>query len=323
MNKRALISVYDKTGIVEFTKEILKYHFEIISTSGTAKLLQENNIKIRTIEEITNFPEILNGRVKTLHPFIFAGILADKKKDEHLNQSKQLGFELFDLVVVNLYPFKETVKKENCNLEEAIEQIDIGGVSLIRAAAKNFKNVQVLVNPGQYQIYLNSLNNGKLDELSAKLASDAFKYVSDYDVEIAKYFDNLAGEKLKSNDSLNIHLTLSNELRYGENPHQKAKIYHNDYNSFYDIFEQIHGKELSYNNILDIDAAFNLINEFQEPACAVVKHTNPCGVAVDNNITQAYLKALSTDNVSAFGGIIIINREIDINTAEEIDKIFT
>lgn len=316
--KRALISVYDKNGILEFAKELVKRDFEIISTSGTAKLLRENNIKIKTIEELTESPEVLGGRVKSLHPLIFAGLLADRFNPEHKKQVSEFNFKLFDLLVVSLYPFKETIQKEDCTIPEAIEQIDIGGVSLIRAAAKNYSNVSVLVNPEQYKGYLSSLDSGKNNNL--ELASHAFSYISEYDSHIAGYF-----KKISSDPSgvFSFYYKSTNQLRYGENPHQKAEIFNVGKTGFEDIFEKLHGKELSYINILDIDAAYNLINEFDEPSCAIFKHTNPSGVASDNNLTNAYLKALACDNVSRFGGIIILNRKLDIETASEIDKIFT
>jgi phosphoribosylaminoimidazolecarboxamide formyltransferase/IMP cyclohydrolase len=319
--KRALISVYDKTGILDFAKQLIKHEFEIISTSGTAKLLKDNGIKIKTVEEITKSPEILNGRVKTLHPLVFAGLLADKHNDEHLKQVKKFGFELFDLLVVSLYPFADTVKNENCTMPEAIEQIDIGGVSLIRAAAKNYNSVSVIVSPSQYPEYTEALSGDAVtEEFNLKLSAKAFRYIAEYDECIAGYFE----QKINPGAApFNIHLGSSRELRYGENPHQKARLYYNKGNSFYDIFKQLHGKDLSYINILDIDASFNLINEFDEPGCAIIKHTNPSGVATDKDITNAYLKALACDNVSRFGGIIVVNRTMDLTTAQEIDKIKT
>jgi phosphoribosylaminoimidazolecarboxamide formyltransferase/IMP cyclohydrolase len=321
--KRALISVHNKERIVEFAAQLIQKDFEIISTSGTARLLKENNIKIKTIEELTSSPEILNGRVKTLHPVVFAGILADRNNAGHLKEIKDFGIEPFDLIVVNLYPFAETIKKKETTIRDAIEQIDIGGVSLIRAAAKNFQNVSVLTSPSQYNEYLSSIDGKILSEYNSKLASEAFRYITEYDTVISNYFNKLTNSGEGKSTALNISYAYSNELRYGENPHQKARLYYNDDNNFYEIFEHLHGKELSYINILDIDAAYGLINEFEEPACAVIKHTNPCGVAIDPVPMNAYLKALSTDNVSRFGGIIIFNSKLDLKASEEIDKIFT
>ena len=315
--KRALISVYDKTGIVEFAAELAKRGYEIISTSGTAKLLKENNIKIRTIEELTKSPEVLGGRVKTLHPFVFAGLLADRGNSSHLKQVEEFGFELFDLIAVNLYPFSETVNKEGCTIPEAIEQIDIGGVSLIRAAAKNFTNVSVLIEPEQYAEFLTAEIN---TDVNMKYASRAFQYISDYDIAITDYFHKISSDK---SGVLSYDYKSSWKLRYGENPHQPGTLYNTGSNSFEDIFEKLHGKELSYINILDIDAAYNLINEFDEPGCAIIKHTSPCGAACADSVTEAYKKAFASDTASPFGGIVIVNRNLDLETASEIDKIFT
>ena len=315
--KRALISVYDKTGIVELAAELAKRDYEIISTSGTAKLLRKNNIKLRTIEELTKSPEVLGGRVKTLHPFVFAGLLADKNNTEHLKQVDEFGFELFDLVVVNLYPFSETISKEGCTVPEAIEQIDIGGVSLIRAAAKNFTNVCVLVEPGQYEGFLKTEIN---PDVNMKYASIAFQYISDYDIDISDYFHRISQD---NSGTLSYNYESSWKLRYGENPHQPGTLYNTGSNSFEDIFEKLHGKELSYINILDIDAAYHLINEFDQPGCAIIKHTSPCGAACADSVSDAYKKAFAADTVSPFGGIVILNRKLDLETASEIDKIFT
>ncbi|MEO8514588.1 MAG: bifunctional phosphoribosylaminoimidazolecarboxamide formyltransferase/IMP cyclohydrolase [Ignavibacteria bacterium] len=316
--KRALISVYDKTGVVDFAKELVNLGFEIVSTSGTAKLLKDSGISIKTVEEITKAPEVLGGRVKTLQHLIFAGILADKTNPDHLNEVKTHNFELFDLVCVSLYPFKQTISKPGCTEAEAIEQIDIGGVSLIRAAAKNFSSVSVLVDPYQYEIYIESLKSSK--DINKLLAADAFEYIASYDISIANYFRRISGQK---SGIFDIYFSGYEELRYGENPHQRSMLYNVGEKGFSEIFEKLHGKELSYINIIDIDAAYGLINEFTEPACAILKHTNPCGVAIGNDIKDAYIKAFSTDTVSPFGGIVIVNRKLDLSCAEEIDKIFT
>lgn len=319
--KRALISVYDKTNIVDFAGELVSRGFEIISTSGTAKLLTENGINIKTIEEITKSPEILNGRVKTLHPVVFAGLLADKGNTLHVEQMNDFKMEFIDLLVVNLYPFADTIRKQDCTVDEAIEQIDIGGVSLIRAAAKNYKSVSVIVNPHQYKNYLSGLNEKRINtNFNLCLAAEAFNYIAYYDVEITNYFSRLTNEH---SGLFTIPYKSSVELRYGENPHQHGTLLNTGEYGFDEIFEKLHGKDLSYINLLDIDASYNLINEFDEPACAIIKHTNPSGVACDKNIKDAYLKALACDNVSRFGGIIIVNREMDIETAQEIDKIKT
>jgi phosphoribosylaminoimidazolecarboxamide formyltransferase / IMP cyclohydrolase len=296
----------------------VKLGYEIVSTSGTANLLKSSGIKLKTIEEITKAPEVLGGRVKTLQHLIFAGILADKSNSSHIAEVEKFGFELFDLVAVSLYPFSETISKDNCSVDEAIEQIDIGGVSLIRAAAKNYSSVSVIVNPGQYNNYLDALKNNK--NINLQLASEAFSYIAWYDVEISNYFKKLAGENSGRFliDYKNVH-----SLRYGENPHMKAELYDIGSPSFSERFEKLHGKELSYINILDIDADYHLIKEFDEPTCVIVKHTNPCGAASAENIFEAYKKAFACDTVSPFGGIVIVNRELDLKTAMEMDKIFT
>jgi phosphoribosylaminoimidazolecarboxamide formyltransferase/IMP cyclohydrolase len=324
--RRALISVYDKEGITDLAKTLEAYGIEIISTGGTHKLLKENNINAISAEDITGFPEILNGRVKTLHPVIFAGILADRNNSSHSDEIAEHKIKPIDLVIVNLYPFKETVSKENITVQEAIEQIDIGGVSLIRAAAKNFKNVCVLTGPGQYNEFkqiLESTKNNIPSEYSERLALNAFRVTSDYDNDIQKYFgkrgddkNDLTPEFPKSEKNNTV------SLRYGENPHQRAILIKENFD---DIFEIIHGKELSYNNLLDIDSAYSLISEFkdEDPACAIIKHGNPCGAAVSSDLQTAYSKAYSTDTVSPFGGIIITNRKLDFKTSSDIDKLFS
>ena len=312
MAKRsALISVYYKDGLLSFAKELIDRGFEILSTGGTGKFLKENNIPVTSVESVTGFPEVLDGRVKTLHPAVFSGILAQKDNPKHLEQIDEHKLKLIDLVVVTLYPFKETISKPDVKLEDAIEQIDIGGVSLIRAAAKNYSSVSVLVSTNQYDGYLNEFdkNNGIItNTFSLKLAGDAFNLISQYDYDIKEYFRNL-----NQSDA---------GLRYGENPHQKAVF---EKTNFDDVFEILHGKELSYNNLLDVDAAHSLINEFKDcgPTSAIVKHGNPCGVATGNVLKESYLKAFESDTVSPFGGIVIFNKTLDLDTAVEVDKIFT
>lgn len=320
MNKSALISVYDKEGIIEFAASLNKLGFNIVSTGGTNKYLLENNIETIAVEEITKFPEILNGRVKTLHPHIFASILSDRRDESHLEQMNKLGLTSFDLVVVNLYPFSETIKKDGVTVEEAIEQIDIGGVSLIRAAGKNFQNLSVIVSKDDYQPYIEEvgMNNGRISfDFNLKLVKKAFDYIANYDVEISNYFGRLSGTKAED------YITgVPKDLRYGENPHQKAIIFKKEFD---DYFQVIHGKELSYNNILDIDAAISIMNEFKEdePTTCIIKHGNPCGAATDSSLLQSYKKAYQTDTVSPFGGIVIFNKMLDIKTAAEVDSIFT
>ncbi len=311
MKKTALISVYYKEGLLAFAKELVDRNFEIVSTGGTFKFLRENSIPVTSVESVTGFPEVLNGRVKTLHPAVFSGILADKNIPEHTAQMNEHSLKFFDLVVVTLYPFAETIAKPGIKLEDAVEQIDIGGVSLIRAAAKNFNSVSVLVKQEQYDSYLNEFDSAQGNisyAFSMKLAAEAFRLISKYDEDIKNYFRNLT-EK-------------DTGLRYGENPHQNAYF---EKTNFDDVFEVLHGKELSYNNLLDVDAAYSLINEFRNcgPTSAIVKHGNPCGVATGKTIKESYLKAFESDTVSPFGGIMIFNKTLDMDTALEADKIFS
>ena len=319
MKKTALISVHDKSGIVEFARELVSLGFEIISTGGTYNHLKNNEIDVSTVKDITSFPEILGGRVKTLHPKVFAGILAEKDNPAHKKDMDEHKLISIDLVVVNLYPFQETVSKPDVTVEKAIEEIDIGGVSLIRAAAKNFKYVYTLTNPSQYTEFIKNYTDKFDANLSKELAYRAFSYIADYDVAIENYFKGVPSE-----DKSKEWVSLSNRthLRYGENPHQKAYICKEDFD---DIFEVLHGKELSYNNILDIDAAVNIITEFENdlPTCAIIKHGNPSGIAVRDDLLNAYLEAFSTDTVSPYGGIIIFNRKLDFKTSSEVDKLFT
>ncbi len=326
LRRTALVSVYDKTGIAEFARELLKRGFELISTGGTQKLLEENKIPSRKVEDITGFPEILKGRVKTLHPNIFAGILADKDNRHHSDDLEKHDLGKIDLVVVNLYPFEDTIASSH-SLKEAIEQIDIGGVALIRAGAKNFGSVNVIVSPEAYDSFLKTFDEteGKIPfEYSLKLARKAFERTSKYDNAINNYmFEISAGKKVEPYPQ---NILPSEEscvqLRYGENPHQKGVLIKEDFDQ---IFEVLHGKELSYNNLLDIDAAYNLIGEFKSdrPACAIIKHGNPSGAALGNDLQSAYNRAFETDTLSPFGGIIIVNKKLDFKTSIDIDKLFT
>lgn len=326
LTKRALISVYDKSGIVSFAKKLFKLGYEIISTGGTYRLLKENNVKVISVEEVTGFPEILNGRVKTLHPLVSGGILADINNPMHLEELKAKNIRPICLVVVNLYPFTDTIAKKNSTLEDAIEQIDIGGVTLIRAAAKNFNCVNVLTNPGQYEDYIHLLESGDgkiTKEHSMKLAADAFAEVSRYDNSIGKYFSSFNPEEnISFNEFPGFENYEKQDLRYGENPHQKAVLLKDNFSK---VFEVLHGKELSYNNLLDIEASYNLISEFENetPACAIIKHGNPCGAAVSDSLYNAYSKAFETDTLSPFGGIIVFNKKLDFKTSIDIDKLFT
>ena len=320
--KRALISVSDKTGLVNFAKKLSLMNIEIISTGGTSEILRKANIKVKDVSEITNFPEILDGRVKTLHPNIHGGLLADSKNLEHINSLKEFNIVEIDLIVVNLYPFEKT-SKNNLSEEECVENIDIGGPAMIRAASKNYKNKLVVVDQNDYEkCYLELKNNNGFSSLSFRksLAQYAFSYVSNYDSLISNWMIKIFD--VETPKILNISGFLTKELRYGENPHQKASIYSNSE----PFFVQLHGKELSYNNINDIESAFHIVNEFKKQnkiAVSIIKHSNPCGVAVSSNSLDAYKKALSSDCESAFGGIVSFNSLVDENIALEITKIFT
>lgn len=320
MVHRAILSVHDKEGIVEFAQGLHSLGVEIISTGGTYALLEKNNIPVKKVEEVTEFPEILNGRVKTLHPSIAGAILTDKDNPEHLAELEKHKIETIDLVVVSLYPFKETVAS-NADEAKVIEEIDIGGVTLIRSAAKNYKSVNVLVSKNQYKDYLNELkstSNNVSADYSRNLAAKAFDVIAEYDNDIRNYFN----QESANEPDKNIELRNSESLRYGENPHQAAVLYKDDFDAIYDV---LHGKELSYNNLLDTNFAYEFISEFKDeaPACVIVKHGNPCGVAIGETLLDSYKKAFATDTVSPFGGIIIFNKKLDIETAEEVDKIFS
>ncbi|MFA6308674.1 MAG: bifunctional phosphoribosylaminoimidazolecarboxamide formyltransferase/IMP cyclohydrolase [Clostridia bacterium] len=325
MIKRALISVSDKTGIVEFAKELEKKGIEIISTGGTAKTLAEAGVKVINVSDVTGFPECLDGRVKTLHPTIHAGILAIRDNKEHMKQLAELKVETIDIVVINLYPFKKTILKEDVELSEAIENIDIGGPTMLRAAAKNYQDVTVIVDPADYSKVLDEFEDLKdiSPDTKFKLAYKVFEHTSNYDTMIAKYLkDQLKEEFFPENYSMTFEKV--QDLRYGENPHQKA-VFYKEIGANKGCITgavQLHGKELSYNNINDANGAIDLIKEFEEPTIVAVKHANPCGVGSADNIFNAYMKAYEADPVSIFGGIIASNREIDKKTADEINKIF-
>jgi len=319
--KRALLSVSDKSGIVDLAKLLHQNKVEILSTGGTAKVVRDAGIPVKDVSEITQFPECLDGRVKTLHPNIHGGILARTSHEPDNQELQKLDIKPIELVVVNLYPFKETVKKENITPAEATENIDIGGPTMVRAAAKNFAHVSILTSPDQYENFKKELSEGGAISFSTRreLARKAFEHTADYDSAISEYFTSIDGRALP--EQLTMSLPKSADLRYGENPHQKAGIYGNQQN-FIDCF---HGKELSYNNYLDIDSALNLMADFQndDPTIAIFKHTVPCGVATDGGLTKAYRKAFETDKMSPFGGIVISNKTLDLQTAEAIDEIFT
>ncbi len=325
MIKRALISVSDKTGIVDFAKALADKGVEIISTGGTAKTLSDAGLKVINISDVTGFPECLDGRVKTLHPMVHAGLLAIRSNEEHMQQIKELGVETIDIVVINLYPFKQTILKGNVELEEAIENIDIGGPTMLRAAAKNYQDVAVVVDPSDYEKVLTELN--ETGDVSVKtkfrLAYKVFEHTSHYDTLIAKYLRDTLGD-IDFPETLSLTFEKVQDMRYGENPHQKA-VFYKEVGANRGVLPsavQLHGKELSFNNINDTNGAIELIKEFSEPTVVAVKHTNPCGVGSGSSIYEAYMKAYESDPVSIFGGIIAANREIDEKTAEEINKIF-
>ncbi|NLO89464.1 MAG: bifunctional phosphoribosylaminoimidazolecarboxamide formyltransferase/IMP cyclohydrolase [Clostridia bacterium] len=321
--RRALLSVSDKKGIVDFAQGLSSLGFEIVSTGGTYKVLEENGIKVTYVSEITEFPEILDGRVKTLHPKIHGGILA-KRTEKHLSELEANGIIPIDVVAVNLYPFKETVSKPGVTLEEAVENIDIGGPAMIRAAAKNFSYVLVVVNPDRYGEVLEKLKENKADEdYRLELALEAFRHTAQYDGFIARYFSTLK-EKDAFGKTFVVSGNLIQRLRYGENPHQKAAFYSDDTLGEGTVggSEQHQGKELSFNNIIDLEAALSTVKEFEEPAAVIIKHTNPCGVALGMDLKDAYQRALEADPLSAYGGIVGLNREVDGETASKMIEIF-
>lgn len=324
--KRALFSVSDKTGIVDFAKELSRFEIEIISTGGTAKLLKENNITVKEVSEYTGFPEMLDGRVKTLHPKIHAGLLALRNKPEHMQSLEEHNIGLLDMVVVNLYPFEETIKKPGVSIEEIIENIDIGGPSMLRSAAKNYKSVAVVSSPLRYAGIMEELNKnqGALPEgLLRELGIETFKATSHYDGVIYGYLKDYFFPESKINlpETVSLNFTKLQDLRYGENPHQRAAFYRQTgkSNSLVGI-KQVQGKELSFNNILDLNSAFELIKEFANPAAVIVKHNNPCGAAEDKTLNKAFFYAWKTDPLSAFGGIVALNRKLDLKTAGIIAK---
>lgn len=324
----ALISVTNKNGILEFAKELVIQGINIYSTGGTARMLREAGLNVHEVSELTGFPEIMDGRVKTLHPKVFGGILARRKNSNDLTEAAEFGIPFFDFIIVNLYPFSDTIRKNNFAHQDAIENIDIGGVSLIRAAAKNYEDVAVVTSPAQYQTVIAELKSsrGKLSlETRRELATQAFRETARYDAQIHSYFSSLAKTPRKFPPNIEFSFEKVTDLRYGENPHQQAALYKTtniDRPGLVNA-KQLQGKELSYNNIMDADTALNLVREYSRPTIAILKHANPCGVACTENLVDAYKLALATDNVSAFGGIVGSNREIDAETAMAIAEIFT
>jgi phosphoribosylaminoimidazolecarboxamide formyltransferase/IMP cyclohydrolase len=315
---RALISVSDKTGVAQFARALERQGIDIISTGGTAELLRKEKIPVRDISSFTAFPEVLEGRVKTLHPRVHGGLLYKRGNPKHEAEARECGFEPIDLVVVNLYPFEETIARPDVTLAEAIENIDIGGPSMIRSAAKNYESVTVVVDPVDYDTVLETMrdNSGETTlKLRERLAIKAFIKTSAYDRAIGTFLN----KEQTTDASFSLTAPLVTRLRYGENPHQTAALY----GDFDKHFEKLHGKDLSFNNILDISAATNLIGEFSDPTVAILKHTNPCGVGSDVDLREAWEKAFATDKQAPFGGIIVCNRTIDEPLARAISEIFS
>jgi phosphoribosylaminoimidazolecarboxamide formyltransferase/IMP cyclohydrolase len=330
-NKRALISVSDKTGIVPFAKGLKSLGMEILSTGGTAKHLRDNGVEVTDVSSVTNFPEMIDGRVKPLHPAIHGGLLGLRKNPEHVSAMEKHGIRPIDMVVVNLYPFARTIEKPGVTPEEAIEQIDIGGPSMIRSASKNHESVLVLTDPSDYSTILSLLEKGTGIGMDVRrgLAQKAFAMTGEYDRRIALYFEGLqkGGESVPSvsdlPETISLSLTKIQSLRYGENPHQSAALYApaGEKRGFANA-DKLHGKELSYNNFLDAQAAWSLVSEFSDPAVVIVKHNNPCGVSQGKTLLTAYIQARDTDPISSFGGVVATNRKVDQETALEMSKIF-
>ena len=319
---KALISVSDKTGVVEFAKGLVALGWEILSTSGTMKLLKESGVPVTSVSDVTGFPEICDGRVKTLHPKIHGALLARRDIPEHMKELKDNDIETIDLVCVNLYPFRETIAKPNVTMEDAVEHIDIGGPSMLRSSAKNWESVTVVCNPADYETVLSEIKAGgnSTRETRLKLSAKAYTHTAEYDMAISTYMRAQAGLPEK----LFLEYDLKQELRYGENPHQEAKFFASTVKEPFSLAtaEQLNGKELSYNNIQDANATLNIAREFDEPFCVGVKHMNPCGSATGKTIAEAWRKAYEADKTSIFGGIVAANREIDLETAQMLKPIF-
>lgn len=328
--QRALLSVTDKTGLVDFARRLAALGVELISTGGTAKLLRDSGIPVKDISDLTGFPEMLDGRVKTLHPKVHGGILHRREDPKHVAALKEHGIQPIDMVVVNLYAFEKTAAKPGVALEELIENIDIGGPSMIRSAAKNFHDVAIVTSPADYDSVAAELEHDKgqiSQQTKWRLAQKAFATTAAYDAAIASTLEQISPEKVDRVQSgfpttlrFSFHKTL--DLRYGENPHQKAAMYCDDSGKGVANAHQLQGKELSYNNIVDLQAAWDLAQEFDEPVVAIIKHTNPCGTATGKSLAEAYRRALECDPVSAFGGVIGVNRPVDLAAAEEMHKLF-
>jgi len=323
MKKRALVSVSDKTGIIELAKKLESFGYEIISTGGTYTALKDSGIKVMGISEITGFPECLDGRVKTLHPSVHAGLLAMRSNPEHMRQLEELNINTIDIVVVNLYPFKKTIMKDGVTFSEAVENIDIGGPAMLRSAAKNYQDVAVVVDPADYGRLIGELEAGGVTlETKKYLMYKVFAHTAAYDSLISNYLAKNLG--IKFPDSITLSFEKAQEMRYGENPHQEASFYREQLPAVKSLAGavQLHGKELSYNNINDANGALELLYEFSEPAAVAVKHANPCGVGTGKDIYEAYMRAYEADKISIFGGIVAVNGIVDKKTAEEMSKIF-
>lgn len=330
--QRAILSVTDKTGLVDFARRLAALGIELISTGGTAKLLRDSGIPVKDISELTGFPEMLDGRVKTLHPKVHGGILHRREDAKHVTAVKEHGIEPVDMVVVNLYAFEKTAAKPGVAFEELIENIDIGGPSMIRSAAKNFQDVAIVTSPADYDAIATELqeNGGQLSKQTKwRLAQKAFATTAAYDSAIATTLERISADNFKVQSEVqtfpstlrfSFHKVL--DLRYGENPHQKAAMYSDGSGVGVANARQLQGKELSYNNIVDLQAAWDLAQEFDEPIVAIIKHTNPCGTATGKTLAEAYKRALECDPVSAFGGVIGVNRPVDAEAAEEMHKLF-
>ncbi|MGJ9458379.1 bifunctional phosphoribosylaminoimidazolecarboxamide formyltransferase/IMP cyclohydrolase [Oceanobacillus sp. CF4.6] len=323
MSKRALISVSDKSNIEDFAKGLVEAGYEIISTGGTLRALVNAGIKAKAVDEITGFPEIMDGRVKTLHPLVHGGLLGKRSNPEHMKQMKENNISPIDVVVVNLYPFKQTLEKDGVSKEEIIENIDIGGPTMLRSAAKNFEDVAVVVDPSDYDSVLQAVQEEKIDkELLQQLAAKVFRHTANYDAMISQYFMGETKEEFP--ETYTVTYEKVQDLRYGENPHQHAAFYKNptDKSTSLATAKQLHGKELSYNNIQDASAALEILAEYNDPAAVAVKHMNPCGIGVAETISGAFGRAYDADPISIFGGIVACNREIDAPTAEKLSEIF-
>jgi len=339
--KRALLSVSDKTGLAEFAKTLADYGVELISTGGTAKFLRENGLEVIDVATVTGFPEMMDGRVKTLHPKIHGAFLALRDNPEHIASMKEHEIEPIDLVVINLYPFEQTIAKEGVSLSEAVENIDIGGPAMIRSASKNWRDIAVVTDPKNYSEIADELaaNSGSLSlETRQQLATLAYTRTANYDLAISRYLTHSSvplaaavGLTSKTDNStkaefpagVSINLAKVTDLRYGENPHQKAALYRTGESGGIADAEQLHGKEMSFNNYVDAEAAWNLVQDFDDLAVAIIKHTNPSGVGVATTNEEAYRRALSTDPVSAFGGIVAFNRKVDATVAASVNEVFT